>query len=67
MLQLLPPSTLTLTRGFSNREWIGLTNREKPYENALAVELGLRGIACQRQSRFDLVYKAPKWASIFRI
>ena len=30
---------------------------EKPYENALAVELGLRGIACQRQSRFDLVYK----------
>jgi len=33
---------------------------EKPYENAVAVELGLRGIACQRQSRFDLVYKGTK-------
>jgi hypothetical protein len=30
---------------------------EKPYENALAVELGLRGIACQQQTRFDVVYK----------
>ena len=32
----------------------------KPDENALAVELGLRGIACQRQSHFDLVYKGAK-------
>jgi GxxExxY protein len=33
---------------------------EKPYENALAVELGLRGISCERQTRFDIVYKGVK-------
>ena len=33
---------------------------EKPYENALAVELGLRGTTCQRQTRFDVVYKGIK-------
>ena len=27
---------------------------EKPYENALAIELGLRGISCQQQIRFDV-------------
>lgn len=30
---------------------------EKPYENALAIELGLRGIAFDKQARFPVVYK----------
>ena len=30
---------------------------EKPYENALVVELGLRGIPCSQQPRFDVLYK----------
>jgi GxxExxY protein len=30
---------------------------EKPYENALAVEFGLRAIPFQQQPRFDVVYK----------
>jgi len=30
---------------------------EKPYENALVVELGLKSIPVQQQSRYKLVYK----------
>jgi len=30
---------------------------EKPYENALVVEFGLKGIPCKQQPRFDVVYK----------
>lgn len=30
---------------------------EKPYENALAVEMGFRGIPYEQQSRFDVVFK----------
>ena len=30
---------------------------EKPYENAIVVEFGLRGIAFQQQPCFDVVYK----------
>ena len=33
---------------------------EKPYENALAVEYGLRGVLFQQQARFDVVYKGVK-------
>jgi GxxExxY protein len=33
---------------------------EKPYENALVVELGLREIACEQQTRFNVVYKSVK-------
>jgi len=33
---------------------------EKPYENALVVELGLRKIACEQQTRFNIVYKTVK-------
>jgi len=33
---------------------------EKPYENALVVEFGLRGIACAQQQPFDVVYKGVK-------
>ena len=33
---------------------------EKPYENALAVELELRDLTCRQQSRFDIVYKSKK-------
>ncbi len=31
---------------------------ERPYENALVVEFGLRGIECEQQRRYDVVYKA---------
>ncbi len=30
---------------------------EKPYENALVVEFGLRGIPFEQQPRFDVMYK----------
>lgn len=30
---------------------------EKPYENALAVELGLQGIQFEQQPQFDVMYK----------
>jgi GxxExxY protein len=33
---------------------------EKPYENALVIELGLREICCQQQARFDVIYKTIK-------
>ena len=31
---------------------------EKPYENALVVEFNLRGIPCEQQQRFDILYKS---------
>jgi GxxExxY protein len=39
---------------------IGHGFHEKPYENALVVEFGLRGIACQQQVQFDIIYKNIK-------
>ena len=33
---------------------------EKPYENALVVEFGLRGIPFKQQPRFDVIYKSVK-------
>ncbi len=33
---------------------------EKPYENALVVEMGLRGIPCKQQPHYDVVYKDAK-------
>jgi GxxExxY protein len=33
---------------------------EKPYENALVVELGLRGMSCLQQRCFNVVYKGIK-------
>ncbi|HAF50682.1 MAG: hypothetical protein PWR28_1196 [Synergistaceae bacterium] len=33
---------------------------EKPYENALVVEFGLRGIPFRQQPRFDVIYKGVK-------
>src|SRR5690606_6087359 len=33
---------------------------EKPYENALVVEFGLRGISVSQQQRFDVRYKNVK-------
>ena len=33
---------------------------EKPYENALAVEFGLRNIPFQQQLLFDVLYKGHK-------
>ncbi len=33
---------------------------EKPYENSLCVEFGLRGIPWTQQPRYDVIYKAVK-------
>jgi GxxExxY protein len=33
---------------------------EKPYENALVVEFGLRSISCEQQRRYDVLYKTVK-------
>jgi GxxExxY protein len=33
---------------------------EKPYENALVIELRLREISCEQQTRFDVIYKTVK-------
>ena len=30
---------------------------EKIYENALVVEFGLRGVSCDQQHRYDVIYK----------
>ncbi len=39
---------------------IGHGFHEKPYENALVIEFGLRKIPCQQQNSFDLCYKGCK-------
>lgn len=39
---------------------IGHGLHEKPYENALVVEFGLRQIPLQQQLRFDVYYKGVK-------
>ena len=33
---------------------------EKPYENALVIELRSREISCEQQTRFDVIYKTTK-------
>jgi len=33
---------------------------EKPYENALMVEFGLRNVPVQQQPRFDVIYKSVR-------
>ena len=33
---------------------------EKPYEDALVVEFGLKGISYKQQPRFDVIYKGVK-------
>jgi len=33
---------------------------EKPYENSLVVEFGLRGITFEQQRRFDVLYKGVR-------
>ena len=38
---------------------------EKPYENALAVEFGLRKIPLQQQAVFDVLYKDTRLVSSF--
>ena len=39
---------------------IGHGFHEKPYENALVIEFRFRGIACQQQEQFDILYKNEK-------
>jgi GxxExxY protein len=38
---------------------------EKPYENSLCVEFGLRGIPWTQQPRYDVVYKTVKVGEYF--
>jgi GxxExxY protein len=39
---------------------VGHGFHEKPYENALVVEFGLRKIPCQQQKSFTMIYKGCK-------
>jgi GxxExxY protein len=39
---------------------LGFGFHEKPYENALVVEFGIRNIPCEQQKQFDLIYKDQK-------
>ncbi|HEX2522898.1 MAG TPA: GxxExxY protein [Terriglobia bacterium] len=39
---------------------IGHGLHEKPYENALVVELGISGISCLQQPHYEVVYKGVK-------
>jgi len=39
---------------------LGQGIHEKPYEYALVIELGLREIFCEQQTRFDVTYKTVK-------
>jgi GxxExxY protein len=39
---------------------IGYGLHEKPYENSLLVELGLRGIAFDQQRRFEVLHKGVR-------
>ncbi len=39
---------------------VGHGLHEKPYENALVLELGLRDIGCDQQRRFDVLFKGVK-------
>lgn len=39
---------------------VGHGFHEKPYENALVVEFGVRGISIQQQRNFDILYKGHK-------
>jgi GxxExxY protein len=43
--------------GFEVLNELGHGLHEKPYENALVVELGLRGLTASQQSRFPVFYK----------
>ncbi|MBI5771449.1 MAG: GxxExxY protein [Verrucomicrobia bacterium] len=39
---------------------VGHGLHEKPYENGLVVEFGLRGIHCEQQRPFDVMFKGVK-------
>jgi GxxExxY protein len=39
---------------------VGHGFHEKPYENALVVEFGIRNISCQQQKSFTMLYKGFK-------
>ena len=39
---------------------LGAGLHEKPYENALMVEFGLKGLACDQQRNFPATYKGVK-------
>ena len=39
---------------------VGHGYHEKPYENALVVEFGIRNIPIRQQSNFDMLYKGHK-------
>ena len=46
--------------GFEVLKELGHGFVEKPYENALAVELGIRGIRYEQQRRYEVLYKGVK-------
>ncbi|MEY2878505.1 MAG: hypothetical protein RLZZ15_885 [Verrucomicrobiota bacterium] len=56
----LPEGELThaiIGAAFEVLNVLGHGLHEKPYENALVVEFGLRGLALEQQRRFPIIYK----------
>ena len=39
---------------------LGFGFHEKPYENAIVMEFGIRNICCEQQKKFELIYKTKK-------
>src|SRR5690606_21297448 len=59
----LPESGLTreiIGAAFEVINEVGHGLHEKPYENALVIELGLRGMLCDQQKQFDVLFKGFK-------
>jgi GxxExxY protein len=46
--------------GFEVLNGLGPGLLERPYENAMVVEFGLRAIPCEQQRRYDVFYKSVK-------
>ncbi|MFW6286707.1 MAG: GxxExxY protein [Candidatus Sumerlaeota bacterium] len=55
-----PESDLLIGCAMEVHNSIGYGFHEKPYENALVVELRRRNIACEQQRSFDIMYKGEK-------
>lgn len=59
-LQFEAETSAIISCAFEVLNTLGHGFLEKPYENALCVEFGLRGISCRQQPRYDVVYKTVK-------
>lgn len=59
-LQFEAETSVIISCAFEVLNTLGHGFLEKPYENALRVEFGLREIPCNQQPRYDVFYKTVK-------